>query len=157
MIAEVEPDRKTYPNLKYAPFNTDLRSAIGRKWEDLRIEGYIGGKKVIERRMSSKGVDQQFIVTPDDKELIANGIDMTRVVFRVADEFGNTRPFAQAAIQFVVQNGDIIGDNPFALVGGAGAIWIRSKETAGTIRLTAKHPRLGTKTVAIRAVKSPSG
>ena len=157
MIAEVEPDRKTYPNLKYAPFNADLRSAIGRKWEDLRIEGYIGGKKVIERRMSSKGVDQQFIVTPDDKELIANGIDMTRVVFRVADEFGNTRPFAQAAIQFVVQNGDIIGDNPFALVGGAGAIWIRSKETAGTIRLTAKHPRLGTKTVAIRAVKSPSG
>ena len=153
MIVEVEPDRKTYPNLKYAPFNTDLRSAIGRKWEDLRIEGYIGGKKVIERRMSSKGIDQQFIVTPDDKELIANGIDMTRVVFRVADEFGNTRPFAQAAIQFGVQNGDIIGDNPFALVGGAGAIWIRAKETPGKIRFTAKHPRLGTKVVEIQAVK----
>ena len=76
------------------PFTADLRSAIGKKWEDLRIEGYIGGKMVIERRMSSKGVDQQFIVTPDDKQLAADGIDMTRVVFRVTDEFGNTRPFA---------------------------------------------------------------
>jgi beta-galactosidase len=154
MIADVEPDRKTYANLKYAPFTTDLRSAIGKKWEDLRIEGYISGKKVIERRMSSKGVDQQFIATPDDHELLADGIDMTRVVFRVADEFGNTRPFANAAIQFSIENGDVVGDNPFALVGGAGAVWIRSKETTGKIRLTANHPRLGTKVVEIRAVKT---
>ena len=152
MVAEVEPDRKTYPNLKYAPFTADLRGPIGRKWEDLRIEGYIGGKKVIERKMSAKGVDQQFIVTPDDTELIADDIDMTRVVFRVADEFGNTRPFAQAAIQFNVENGEIVGDNPFALVGGCGAIWIKSTERPGTIRLTAKHPRLGTKTVLIKAI-----
>lgn len=154
MIAEAEPDRKTYPSLKYAPFTADLRAAIGRKWEDLRIEGYIGGKKVIERRMSGKGVDHQFLVEPDDKELIADGIDMTRVVFRVADEFGNTRPFAHAAIVFTIENGEIIGDNPFALVGGAGAIWIRSKETSGKIRLSATHPRLGTKVVEIQAAKA---
>ena len=154
MIAEVEPDHKTYPSLKYAPFTADLRAAIGRKWEDLRIEGYIGGKKVIERRMSSKGIDQQFIVTPDDHELLADGIDMTRVVFRVADEFGNARPFANAAIQFSIENGDVVGDNPFALVGGAGAVWIRSKESTGKIRLTADHPRLGTKVAEIRAVKA---
>ncbi|MEP6847872.1 MAG: glycoside hydrolase family 2 TIM barrel-domain containing protein [Acidobacteriota bacterium] len=157
LVAEVEPDRKTYPSLKYAPFTADLRGPIGKKWEDLRIEGYIGGKKVIERRMSSKGVDQQFIVTPDDTELIADGIDMTRVVFRVADEFGNTRPFAQAAIQFTIENGGIFGDNPFALVGGVGAIWIRSPERPGMIKLNAKHPRLGTKTVVIKANTSPNG
>jgi beta-galactosidase len=151
MIAEVEPDQKTYPNLKYAPFVANLRSAIGRKWEDLRIEGYIAGKKVIERRMSAKGVDQQFIVASDDKELIADGIDMTRVVFRVADEFGNTRPFAQAAIQFAIENGEIIGDNPFALVGGCGAVWIRTTERPGIVRMTAKHPRLGKKLIEIRA------
>jgi len=153
MIAEVEPDRKTYPSLKYAPFTADLRAAIGRKWEDLRIEGYLGGQKVIERRMSSKGVDQQFLVEPDDKDLIADGIDMTRVVFRVADEFGNTRPFAHAAIVFTIENGEIVGDNPFALVGGAGAIWVKSKETPGLIRLTARHPRLGAKTIEIKAVR----
>ncbi|MEP7075031.1 MAG: glycoside hydrolase family 2 TIM barrel-domain containing protein [Acidobacteriota bacterium] len=157
LVAEVEPDRKTYPSLKYAPFTADLRGPIGKKWEDLRIEGYIGGKKVIERRMSSKGVDQQFIVMPDDTELIADGIDMTRVVFRVADEFGNTRPFAQAAIQFTIENGGIVGDNPFALVGGVGAVWIRSSERPGMIQLNAKHPRLGTKTVVIKANASPNG
>ena len=150
MVAEVEPDRKTYPNLKYAPFTTNLHAAIGRGWEDLRIEGYIGGKKVIERKMSAKGVDKQFIVEADDRELVADGIDMTRVVFRVADEFGNTKPFSAAAIQFTVENGEIIGDNPLPLI-GSGAIWIRTTERAGKIRLTARHPRLGTKTVEISA------
>jgi hypothetical protein len=28
---------------------------------DLRIEGYIGGKMVIEKKMSAKGVDKQFL------------------------------------------------------------------------------------------------
>jgi len=155
MVAEVEPDRKTYPHLKYAPFVANLHSAIGKGWEDLRIEGYIGGKKVIEKRMSAKGVEKQFIVTPDDTELSADGIDATRVVFKVADEFGNVQPFAHAAISFTVENGEIIGENPFALVGGCGAIWIRSTEKAGTIKLTAKHARLGTKTILIKAQSAP--
>jgi beta-galactosidase len=157
MIAEVGPDRKTYPNLKYGPFSTNLHDAIGRGWEDLRIEGYIGGKMVIERKMSAKGVDQQFIVKADDAELMADGIDMTRIVFRVADEFGNTRPFAQAAIQFTIENGEIIGDSPFALVGGCGAIWVRSTEKAGPVRLIVKHPRLGMKAVEITAKATPQG
>ncbi|MGB7070770.1 MAG: glycoside hydrolase family 2 TIM barrel-domain containing protein [Pyrinomonadaceae bacterium] len=152
LVAEVEPDRKTYPHLRYAPFSTNLRG----EWNDLLIEGYIGGKKVIERRMSGKGVDQRFLVEADDKELFADGIDMTRVVFRVADEFGNLRPFAHASIQFTIENGEIVGDNPFALVGGAGAIWVKTQEKAGTIRLTARHPRLGSKTITIKAV-SPIG
>jgi beta-galactosidase len=156
MVAEVEPDRKTYPNLKYAPFSVNLHDAIGKGWEDLRIEGYIGGKKVIERKMSAKGVEKQFIVTADDTEITADGIDMTRVVFKVTDEFGNVQPFAHAAIVFTVENGEIIGDNPFALVGGSGAIWIKSTEKAGMIRLTAKHARFGTKTVEIKANLPPA-
>ena len=155
MVDEVEPDRKTYPNLKYAPFTTNLHSAIGKAWEDLTIEGYIGGKKVIEKKMSAKGVDKQFIIEADDAELVADGIDMTRVVFRVADEFGNVKPFSVAAIQFSIENGEIIGDNPFALVGGSGAIWIRSTEKAGKIRLTARHPRLGTKVIEITSKAAP--
>ena len=155
-IAEVEPDRKTYPHLKYAPFVVNLHDPIGKGWDDLRIEGFIGNAKVIERRMSGNGVDKQLIVKADDDELVADAIDMTRVVFRVADEFGNTRPFAHAAIQFSIENGEIIGENPFALVGGVGAIWIKTTEKPGTIRLTAKHARLGTKTVEIKAVAANS-
>jgi beta-galactosidase len=46
--------------------------------------------------------------------------------------------------------GEIIGENPFALVGGVGAVWVRSTEAAGVIRLHARHPYLGDKTVEIR-------
>lgn len=155
-IAEAEPDRKTYPHLKYAPFAANLSAAIGKGWNDLRIEGYIGGEKVIERKMSGKGVDRQLIVESDDQELAADGIDMTRVWFRVADEFGNTRPFATGAIEFAIENGEIVGDNPFALVGGGGAVWVRATEKAGVLRITARHPRLGTKTVEIKTLKTPA-
>ncbi len=154
LVAEVEPDRKTYPSLKYAPFAANLHDAIGKGWDDLRIEGYIGGRKVIEKKMSGKGVDKQFIVAPDDTELFADGIDMTRVVLKVTDEFGNVRPFAHAAISFSIENGEIIGENPFALVAGVGAVWVKSTEKAGMLRLTAKHSRLGSKMIEITVKQS---
>jgi len=159
LVAEAEPDRKTYPNLKYPPFNPNLRTAIwgGVKWDDLRIEGWIGGKKVIERKMSGDGVDKHLLIKPDDTELIADGIDMTRVVFRVTDEFGNVRPYAVGAIHFTIENGEIVGDNPFALIGGVGAVWVKATSKPGSIKLTARHPRLGTKIVEIKAVPSTTG
>jgi beta-galactosidase len=150
LIAEVEPDRKTYQHLKYAPFVTNLHDGIGRAWADLRIEGYIGGKKVIERKMSGRGADRQLIVEPDDRELIGDGIDMTRVVMKVTDEYGAVRPFANGPITLTIEGpGEIIGENPFALFGGVGAVWIRTKQSAGVVRLVAKHQMLGSKTVAI--------
>ena len=149
-IAEVEPDRKTYQYLKYAPFVTNLHGGIGKGWDDLRIEGYINGKKVIERKMSAKGVDKQLLVEPDDRELIGDGIDATRVVLKVADEYGAVRPFASAAISLSVHGpGEIIGENPFALFGGVGAVWIRTKANPGIVKLTATHAILGSKTVEI--------
>ena len=44
---------------------------------------------------------------------------------------------------------DLIGDNPFALIGGTGAVWLRAKEETGTVRLTATHPRLGSQTIEL--------
>jgi beta-galactosidase len=62
----------------------------------------------------------------------------------VTDEFGAIKPFANDAIKFELEGpAEIIGDNPFALVGGTGAIWIRAQEQAGTVKLTATHPQLG--------------
>jgi beta-galactosidase len=62
----------------------------------------------------------------------------------VTDEFDAIRPFANDAIKFELEGpAEMIGDNPFALIGGTGAIWIRAKEKAGTVRLTATHPVLG--------------
>lgn len=151
LMGEIEPDRKTYPHLKYPPFVINLKQKLIDEWGVLKIEGYIGGKLVGTRKMSGKGVDKKFLVEADDKELFADGIDMTRVVFRVTDEFENTLPFAHGAISFVIENGEIIGENPFALVGGCGAVYVKSTEKSGLIRLTAKHARLGMKTIEINA------
>lgn len=151
VFAEVEPDRKQFPHLRYAPFVVDLDKTLGWDWGDLKIEGYIGGQLKITRTLSGRGVDRDFVVVADDPELIADGADVTRVVLKVTDEFGNVRPFANDPIVVKLDGpADLIGDNPFALFGGVGAVWVRARDSAGTVTLTATHPRLGSKTVTIK-------
>lgn len=147
LVAEADPDREQFAHLKYAPFTVDLQRHVGA-WEDLRVEGYVGGKQVIAKTLSGKGIDQRFSLLPDDTKLNADGADTTRVVLRVTDEFDAIRPFANDAIKLEIEGpAEIIGDNPFALIGGTGAIWIRAKEQAGTAKLTAVHPVLGKREV----------
>jgi beta-galactosidase len=75
------------------------------------------------------------------------------VVLRVTDEYGAIRPFANDAIKLELEGpAEIIGDNPFALVGGTGAIWIRAKEQAGTVQVTATHPVLGVQKIPFELV-----
>jgi beta-galactosidase len=90
-------------------------------------------------------------VKPDDTELNGDGSDATRVVLAVMDSGGNYRPFATGAISLTITGpGEIVGENPFALSGGAGAVWVKAKESAGTIRLEAHHQYLGKQSVDIR-------
>ncbi len=156
LVAEVDPDRKQFQHLRYAPFVVEL-GELFHKWGDLRLEGYIQGKKVIEKKMSGQGVDTNFVVLPDDTKLVADGADTTRVVLRVNDEFGRIRPFANDSIKFELEGpAEIIGDNPFSLVGGTGAIWIRSKEQLGKVVLKATHPTLGEQRVEFEIDSVPA-
>jgi len=64
-------------------------------------------------------------------------------------KFDAIRPFANDAIKFELEGpAEIIGDNPFALVGGTGAIWIRAKEQTGTARLT--YPSGSTASILVK-------
>jgi beta-galactosidase len=157
-VADLEPDRRAFAHLTYPPFVVDLKEAIrSAGWGDLRMEGYIDGQKVITKTLSGKGIDQRFEVVADDAELLGDGIEATRVVMRVTDEFGAQRPFAVGAVSLTLDGpGEIIGDNPVALIGGVGAVWVRSKEGSGVIRLSARHATLGVKTVVFK-VNSASG
>lgn len=153
-LTELDPDRKEFEYLKYPPFVLDLSTLdlkkLGAGWGDLRVDGFIAGKQVISKMLSGKGVDAKFALAPDDVELLADGADTTRVVLRVMDESGAVRTYANDPISFTLEGpGRLIGDNPFALIGGTGAVWVRAGEEAGKVRLTAKHPRLGTRTVEI--------
>jgi beta-galactosidase len=156
LIADLEPDRQTFPHLKYPPFMKNIRDDIYKgAWGDMKIEGYIDGKKMITKMMSGRGADRQLLIMPDENGLIGDGIDATRVVLKVTDEYGSIRPLANAAIQLSLTGpGEIIGENPFSLFGGVGAVWIRTKQGAGEIRLTAKHPTLGSETTSI-LVRAP--
>src|SRR5882724_11151144 len=151
LVADIDPDRQNFPNLPHPPFVANIRKGIDGGWGDLKMEGYIDGKLVITKMLSGKGVDRELHVQADNRELDGDGIDATRVVLRVTDEYGGSRPFANAAITLTIDGpGEIIGDNPFSLFGGVGAVWIKTKQAAGTIRLNAKHPFLGTKTIEIK-------
>jgi len=143
LLAEAEPDRTRFPHLPHPPFIFNLEDVV-ENWGDLRLEGYIAGRQVIVKNYSGQGLDQDLKVLPDDCRLVADGSDSTRVVLRVTDEFGNVRPFADHAITLKLDGpAEIIGDNPFVLVGGVGAVWIRAQEQSGTVRITASHPSLG--------------
>jgi beta-galactosidase len=152
LIADVDPDRKQFAHLRYAPFVLEM-GELFHKWGDLKLEGYIQGKLAITKRFSGRGVDAKLLLLPDDTELNADGADVTRVVLRVTDEFGAVQPFANDAIKFELEGpGQIIGDNPFSLVGGTGAVWIRAQEKAGKVRLKAIHPYLGAQQIEIEMV-----
>src|SRR5580693_6014707 len=144
LLMEAEPDRQTYPHLKYPPFTVSLTRLSFGNWGDLKIEGYIQGKLAATKMLSGSGTDDVLVVKPDDSELIGDGRDATRVVLAVTDAFGNFRPFATGAIQLSVTGpGEIVGENPFSLSGGAGAVWVKAKEAAGIISLEARHQYLG--------------
>jgi beta-galactosidase len=161
LAAEIDPERTEFNHLKYAPFILDVGKLdlekLGMIWGDLRIDGFIGGQMVISKTLSGSGVDMKFVLLPDDAELLADGADTTRVVLRVTDEFGAMRTYADDPIHFTLEGpGELIGDNPFSLVGGTGAVWVRAKEQAGMVKLTAKHPRLGSQTVTFKLSAVPA-
>jgi beta-galactosidase len=159
LIAELDPERTEFNHLTYPPFILDRRKIESKQrhgWGDLRIDGYLKGKQVISKTLSGSGVDRKFLLLPDDTTLAADGADTTRVVLRVTDEFGAVRTYANDAVTFKLEGpADLIGDNPFSLIGGTGAVWVRAKEQTGTVRLTATHPRLGSQSIQIALTSAP--
>lgn len=144
--AVLHPDRAGFPHLRYPPSFTDL-TLDGSAHPELRIDGFVGGTRVISRSFSSDPSSDRFWLHADDSGLIADGSDMTRLAFAVVDRFGAPRAYAGGAVSLEIRGpGIIVGDNPFALAenGGAGAVWIRTiAGQPGTIRIEATHSALG--------------
>jgi beta-galactosidase len=152
------PDRKDYPHLKYPPFFANL-SLDGSQKPELRIDGFVGDKLVLSRSFSADPAQDQLSLVADDTELIADGSDSTRLVFRAVDKFGAPRPFARGEVVLELNGpGTLIGDNPFQWddSGGVGAVWIRTlPNRPGQIVVTAAHERFGRKSVAISVRRGP--
>ncbi len=159
-VYDIGPDRAEFAHLKYPPFQFEVDridwNKLGFPWGDIKLDGYIGGKQVISRTMSGDGLARELLVLPDETSLLADGSDAVRVALRAADQFGNVQPYADDPVELTLEGpADLLGEPVYGLFGGQGAVWVRAREQPGTIRLTAKHARLGTKTVTFTATAVP--
>lgn len=153
LVATLRPARDQFPGLAHPPFilAQGVEAVWGARWQELKIAGLIGSEVVATRTLSNRGVDDHFTLQADDTQLVGDGIDATRVWFMVVDAYGNRQRFSRGCLTFAIDGpGELIGDNPFALYGGAGAVWLRAL-APGQITLTASHAELGTQSVQIEA------
>lgn len=157
--ASLEPDRAGYPHLLYPPSWIDLEMD-GSQHPELQIDGYVGAQNVLTRRFSSDPSKDIFVAKADDDQILGDGIDAVRIVFRIADQYGAQRLLGQGQVTIDVTGpGELIGDQIFSLSdsGGAGAVWVKSLPKAGGdihVRLT--HATKGFRSVTIRARQRPA-
>ncbi len=148
----LHPDTMGFPNLNFPPFFADLEIK-GTNHPELKIEGYAGDKLVMSQTYSSDPSQDKFIFQADDEELIGDGTDATRLVFKVVDKYGTPRLLAGGEITFKLTGpGEMVGVNPFQLAetGGVGAIWVKgTPNSSGQIRVEATHSLYGTNSLTI--------
>ncbi len=139
-IGTFTPARDEFPHLPHPPFKIDgLGVMVARPNGDLRLEGLINEKVVTTQRISTDALPKRLTLTPDDTELHADGMDMTRLVIKIEDTYGNPLPFATYPVTFEVHGeADLYGENPLVLMGGQGAVYIRARQTSGTVKIVAR-------------------
>jgi beta-galactosidase len=146
LFGRFQPDRANFPNLPHPPFRVEglqLWLTWGQALTDLRVVGYRDGKAIAEQRISAHGIPEKLALQADDTELMADGADMTRLAFKITDRYGNRLPYATQVISFEIEGpGELIGENPFALVGGQAALYVKAKHEPGIVRVRATTPRL---------------
>ncbi len=140
------PDRETFPNLAHPPFTVNglqLWASWGGKLPYLHVVGYYKGEQVAEQKIDCSPTPNMLVLQPDDTTLSADGMDMTRLVFKIVDRFGNRLPYAISVVNFEIDGpAELIGNNPFPLVGGQAALYVRAGHVAGTVTIRAKAARL---------------
>ncbi|MCC6613969.1 MAG: hypothetical protein IT320_10855 [Anaerolineae bacterium] len=144
-LGRIQPDREGFGHLPHPPFKV----GDGYLWQsqrlrvpDARITGYYNGHPVAEVALATDKLPRALTLAADDDELRADGIDMTRLAFQVVDKFGLRLPHAHAVVTFEVEGeADLIGVNPFPLVGGQAALYLKARHVSGgvTVHATA-HP-----------------
>ncbi len=160
-VGRFTPDRETYPHLPHPPFTIPIAerfSAWGRAGvNDLHLVGYITNEAVAEKWVASSQLPVKLDLSTDTDQLFADGADMTRLTFRVTDKYGNPLPYATQVIRFDLEGpAELIGENPFPLIGGQGALFIKAQHQVGAVTVHAKTPGLPDATTALKIVKEPS-
>jgi beta-galactosidase len=93
LFATLTPDTTGYPYLTHPPFYLDVSQVDGSALPELRLDGYVGSRKVASRSFASDHSGDHIVLLVDDDTLVADGSDTTRVAFRAVDRFGAPRPY----------------------------------------------------------------
>ncbi|MEQ8672503.1 MAG: glycoside hydrolase family 2 TIM barrel-domain containing protein [Aggregatilineales bacterium] len=146
------PDFANYPNLPHPPFTiTGLGMRWGEAFGDLRVIAYLNGQAVAEQQVACDGQPVALILKSDDDELRADGMDMTRIVFKIVEQYGNPLPYVTEVISFEVDGpAELIGTNPFPLIGGSAALYLRAGHDAGEVKITARTSRFDPVTITVK-------
>jgi beta-galactosidase len=147
-----QPDRQEFPHLPHPPFQIWGLNLLwgGHKFDDLRVVGYVNGQAVIEQQIEADGVPRALVLEADDAELNADGADMTRLVFKIVDKYGNRLPYTNQVVSFEIEGpAELIGENPFALMGGQAALYVKAGREPGAVTVRATTPRLEAASVTI--------
>jgi len=148
----VYPDRDGFPHLPHPPFRLVLPTDRHRT-DELRLVGYLGDEMVAERRYAGDGVDRDLRVWVDHDELVADGSDTTQLSFWVTDPYGNRRRTATGVVTVTAEGPvTVVGEQPFGLSAGGGALYLRAGSEPGVATVTVSHPRFGRREVEVRAV-----
>ncbi len=152
-IGRFAPDRAAFPHLPHPPYQVPLavnNLTWGQQFPDLRVIGYLGERAVAEHRLDARTLPDRLVLQADFAELCADGADMTRVVFKIVDRYGNRLPYTNQPV-FLALDGpaDLIGENPFAVMGGQAAVYVRARHEPGLVTVRAVTPRLAPQAVTI--------
>ena len=158
LVGTYTPDKEEYPGLDYPPVTIRMSPEElgdwGHSWEDGKFVGYVNGTQVIEKRFVRNPIPTTLIAEADDVKLQADGIDTTRVVFKMVDQAGNPTPYLHDFLKLNITGpGDIIGPREVPLIGGCIAVWVKTRMTEGEITLSAVSSRLQAKNITIQTLR----
>ena len=148
------PDRKTYPGIDHPPvIIKDIPGEWGADFKDCTFKGLIKDKEVCSRSFLKNPIPVKLLAIPDDLQLNSGDYDVTRVVYKIIDSYGNLIPFINEYIRFDISGpGNIIGPKQTAFIGGCIGVWVKTTGIKGLINLSAECSRFKADNVEISVI-----
>lgn len=151
--------------------NTDRAAQFTAMWEvpyqpgELKAVGYIGDKSVTQSVLQTSGKTEKIKISPDRKEIKANGQDLSYITIELTDRNGIKNPKDDRMIHFKIEGeGTIAGvgnANPMSIESyqlprrktwlGRCLVIIKSNEKSGQIKLIASAEGLEPVNVIIQS------